>query len=60
MTGTGISMAILRGLWKVLRGVGLLALLAGLIAAVLMASCLAKLFSGDRSTHDADKLRFGA
>lgn len=39
-------MAIIRGVWKVLRAVGLLALLTCLVSAVLIASCLASLLSG--------------
>ena len=53
-------MAIIRGLWKVMRGMGLLALLACLITAVLMASCLASLLSGHGSADRPGKLRLGA
>jgi len=53
-------MAIIRGLWKFLRGMSLLVILAAIFTGVLLVSCLARLFYGAGLTEAAGKLRLGS
>lgn len=39
-------MALIRGIWNVFRGAGLLAVMAAIITAVLIVSCIARLLTG--------------
>jgi hypothetical protein len=53
-------MTIIRGLWKLLRGMWLLVILAALFAGVLLLSCLTRLFYGSGIPDAAGKLRLGS
>ena len=49
-------MTIIKGLWRTLRGMSLLVVLAVLFTGVLLVSCLARLLFGDGFSHVAGKL----
>ena len=49
-------MMIINGLWRTLRGMSLLALLAVIFAGVLLVSCVARLLFGDGFSGAAGKL----
>ena len=53
-------MAIIKGIWKALRGMSLLVMLAGIFTGVLLVSCLARLFFGDGFSDVAGKLHVGS
>ena len=50
-------MSIIRGLWKMLRGMSLLVVLAVIFTGVLLISCLARLCYGSGFTEVVGKLR---
>ena len=56
----GQIMTILKGLWKGLRGMSLLVILAVIFTGVLLVSCLARLFFGDGFSDVAGKLHVGS
>ena len=51
---------MIRGCWKLLRGIGLLAVLACIFAAVLVVSCVTGLLSGNGTARRHGRLRIGA
>ena len=51
---------IVRGLWKALRGMYLLVVLAAIFTGVLLIACLAHLLYGDGCSDVAGKLRHGS
>jgi hypothetical protein len=53
-------MTIIRGLWKALRGLSLLVMLAVIFTGVLLVSCLARFFYGAGFSDVAGKLRLGS
>jgi hypothetical protein len=52
-------MTIVRGLWKTLRAMSLLVILAVIFTGVLLVSCLARCFYGAGFSDVAGKLRLG-
>jgi hypothetical protein len=52
-------MTIIRGLWKTLRAMSLLVILAVIFTGVLLVSCLARLCYGAGFSEVAGKLRLG-
>jgi hypothetical protein len=56
----GQIMAIIKGIWKALRGMSLLVILAVIFSGVLLVSCLARLFFGDGFSDVAGKLHAGS
>ena len=53
-------MAIIQGIWKTMRGVSLLVVLAVLFTGVLMVSCLARLVLGNGFSEVAGRLNLGS
>jgi hypothetical protein len=56
----GIIMVVIRVTWQVLRGMSLFILISSIFTGVLVVSCLAQLFYGDRCSEVAGKLRLGS
>ena len=56
----GSIMNVIRGIWKMLRGLSLLVLVSLMFTGVLLVSCLAQLVYGDRCSEVAGKLRLGS
>ena len=50
---------MIRGLWKVLRGTVLLAVLGCIFTAVLLVSCLASLIAGGDTSGRAGRMQTG-
>lgn len=53
-------MALICNIWKVARAVALMLFLGGIYAAVLLFSCLARLWDGNQACEPAGKLRPGS
>ena len=53
----GLIMAIIRGLWRMFRGIALLVIICAIFTGVILVSCLARLFFGDGRSEAAGKLR---